>query len=86
MFMKTEYLFEYRYTMCCVQGESNPQLNLGRVSCYHYTMNAYSEDRFRSYDPRVMSPVRFLCATSLCALLDGFEPPTFWLTAKCSTC
>ena len=24
----------------CVKGESNPQLNLGRVPCYHYTINA----------------------------------------------
>ena len=26
--------------MYCVKGESNPQLNLGRVSCYHYTIDA----------------------------------------------
>jgi hypothetical protein len=24
----------------CVKRESNPQLNLGRVSCYHYTIDA----------------------------------------------
>ena len=24
----------------CVKGESNPQLNLGRVPCYHYTIDA----------------------------------------------
>jgi hypothetical protein len=24
----------------CVKRESNPQLNLGRVTCYHYTINA----------------------------------------------
>ena len=27
----------------CVHRESNPKLNLGRVSCYHYTMNAARE-------------------------------------------
>ena len=25
----------------CVKGESNPQLNLGRVPCYHYTIDAF---------------------------------------------
>ena len=29
----------------CVKGESNPQLNLGRVPCYHYTINALSIDK-----------------------------------------
>lgn len=24
----------------CVKRESNPQFNLGRVACYHYTINA----------------------------------------------
>ena len=24
----------------CVKGESDPQLNLGRVPCYHYTIDA----------------------------------------------
>ena len=27
----------------CVKGESNPQLNLGRVPCYHYTINAVAD-------------------------------------------
>ena len=26
--------------MYCVKGESNPQFNLGRVTCYHYTIDA----------------------------------------------
>lgn len=26
--------------MYCVKGESNPQFNLGRVACYHYTIDA----------------------------------------------
>lgn len=25
----------------CVMRESNPQLNLGRVPCYHYTNDAW---------------------------------------------
>ena len=29
----------------CVKGESNPQLNLGRVPCYHYTINAVTYGR-----------------------------------------
>jgi hypothetical protein len=24
----------------CIKRESNPQLNLGRVTCYHYTIDA----------------------------------------------
>jgi hypothetical protein len=31
---------EVRSPKECVKGESNPQLNLGRVPCYHYTINA----------------------------------------------
>jgi hypothetical protein len=27
-------------TKVCVKGESDPQLNLGRVPCYHYTIDA----------------------------------------------
>ena len=30
----------YLLKRVCVKGESNPQLNLGRVPCYHYTINA----------------------------------------------
>ena len=30
----------YIFTAGCVKRESNPQLNLGRVTCYHYTINA----------------------------------------------
>ena len=29
----------------CVKGESDPQLNLGRVPCYHYTIDADSHTR-----------------------------------------
>jgi hypothetical protein len=25
----------------CAKGESDPQLNLGRVTCYHYTIGTY---------------------------------------------
>lgn len=27
--------------MGCVKRESNPQFNLGRVTCCHYTINAF---------------------------------------------
>ena len=33
-------VFYRRRKKVCVKGESNPQLNLGRVPCYHYTINA----------------------------------------------
>ena len=33
----------------CVKGESNPQLNLGRVPCYHYTINALEQKEYVTY-------------------------------------
>ena len=33
----------------CVKRESNPQFNLGRVACYHYTINAAGMCRILSY-------------------------------------
>ena len=43
-FLYTDCCYEVFQTLPwqnqCVKGESNPQLNLGRVPCYHYTINA----------------------------------------------
>ena len=37
-----------RVGLPCVKRESNPQFNLGRVTCYHYTINAeFCAEHFR---------------------------------------
>ena len=37
---RTRRVILVRKKTVCVKGESNPQLNLGRVPCYHYTIDA----------------------------------------------
>ena len=34
----------------CVDRESNPKLNLGKVTCYHYTIDAYLDTKSNNED------------------------------------
>lgn len=52
----------------------NSHIKIYDLGLYMYIIIGigYSEDRFRSYDPKVMGLVRFLCATSLFLFFMGF--------------